>query len=51
VTKESAGAAKILADLGLHATITADKTVVRLGAVHVTATPAIASAGEAAASP
>jgi hypothetical protein len=51
VTKESAGAARILADLGLHATITADKTVVRLGAVHVTATPAIASAGEAAASP
>src|SRR6185369_9063145 len=51
VAKDSAAAAKIIADLGLHATVTAEKTVVRLGAVHVTATPAIASAGASAPTP
>lgn len=51
VAKDSAVAARIIADLGLRATVTAEKTVVRLGAVHVTATPSIASAGEALASP
>jgi hypothetical protein len=51
VAKDSAAAAKIIADLGLHARVTAEKTVVRLGAVHVTATPAIASADASAPTP
>jgi len=51
VAKDSAVAARILADLGLHASISADKTVVRLGVVHVTPTPAIAAAGDPVAAP
>jgi hypothetical protein len=51
IAKDSAIAAKILAELGLHATITADKTVVRLGVVHVTPTPALAAAGNPLATP
>ncbi|MFL6734625.1 MAG: hypothetical protein ACJ8EY_08010, partial [Sphingomicrobium sp.] len=44
VARDSAVAAKVAAELGLHAVVTAEKSVVRLGAVHVTPTPAIASA-------
>ncbi len=51
ISKDSAAAVKIIADLGLHATVTAEKTVVRLGAVHVTPTPAIASAEAPPATP
>ncbi|HEX6661542.1 MAG TPA: hypothetical protein VF067_06715 [Sphingomicrobium sp.] len=51
ISKASALAAKIIADLGLHATVTAEKTVVRLGAVHVTPAPSIASAEAAPATP
>jgi hypothetical protein len=51
ITKDSAAAAKIIANLGLHATVTAEKTVVRLGAVHVTTTPTIASAEASPATP
>ena len=51
LTRESAQAAKIAFDLGLRATVTSDKSVVRLGAVHVTAAPAIASAVPNSATP
>jgi len=51
VAKASAAAAKISADLNIQAMITADKAIVRLGAVHVTGLPAIAAAGVAAAKP
>jgi hypothetical protein len=44
VSRDSAAAARIVAELGLSATLTPEKTVVRLGAVHVTAAPVIASA-------
>jgi hypothetical protein len=42
VSKESAVAARILPDLNLRATVTSERSVARLGAVHVTAVPAIA---------
>jgi hypothetical protein len=51
IAKESAQAAKVLADLNLHPQVTADKAVVRLGAVQATPAPVMASAGAAAASP
>jgi hypothetical protein len=51
VTKESATAARILPELGLHATVTSERSVSRLGAVHVTAVPTIASADTQAATP
>jgi hypothetical protein len=44
VTKASATAAKIDPDLNMRAVVTADKAVVRLGAVHVSSVPAIAAA-------
>jgi hypothetical protein len=51
VAKESAVAARVLPDLALSADITPEKPVARLGAVHVTATPVIASAGPSPATP
>jgi hypothetical protein len=44
IAKSSATAAKIEADLNLRAVVTADKAIVRLGAVHVTSVPVIAAA-------
>jgi len=51
VTKAAATAARISTELGLQATVTPDRGVARLGAVHVTAIPTIASAGTSAATP
>jgi len=51
VTRESAAAADILAELGLRATVTSDKSVARLGAVHVTPVPTMASAAAIPATP
>jgi hypothetical protein len=45
VSKESAVAAKILPELNLRASVTAEKSIVRLGAVHVTPLPAVAASG------
>jgi hypothetical protein len=44
VSKDSGTAARIATELGMHATLSPQKTVVRLGVVHVTALPKIASA-------
>ncbi len=44
VAKDSAAAAKIASDLNIRAVVTADKAVVRLGAVHVTSIPTLAQA-------
>jgi hypothetical protein len=51
VTRESATAARISPELGLRATVTSERSVSRLGAVHVTAVPTIASADTQAATP
>jgi len=51
VTRESAAAAKISAELNLKATVTSDRSVARLGAVHVTPVPAIAAATASPATP
>lgn len=51
VSRESAIAAKILPELNVRATVTAERSIVRLGAVHVTALPAVASAGSPAPGP
>ena len=51
VSKESAAAAKILQDLNLRASVTAEKSIVRLGSVHVTAVPVVAAASTAAVTP
>jgi hypothetical protein len=52
VSKDSGTAARIATELGVHATLSPQKTVVRLGVVHVTALPKIASvAGSTAATP
>jgi hypothetical protein len=51
VGRDSANAAKIIADLGAQATVTPERSVVRLGAIHVTAIPAVASAAAASATP
>lgn len=51
VAPDSAAAAKILGELGLSAEIGAESTIVRLGAVHVTATGSIAAAGPLPATP
>jgi hypothetical protein len=47
VAKDSASAAKIAAELGIKVQVSADKPVVRLGAVQVTALPVVASVGTA----
>ena len=51
VAKESAVAAKILPELNLRASVTAEKSIVRLGAVHVTPLPAVAASGAPTTSP
>ena len=51
VSRESAAAARILPDLNVQVTVTADKSIVRLGAVHVSALPAVASAASTPATP
>jgi hypothetical protein len=51
IAKDSAQAAKVLADLGVTLQVTADKTVVRLGGVQARPVPMLASAGPASASP
>jgi hypothetical protein len=51
VTKESAAAARISAELSLRATVTSERSVARLGAVHVTPVPVIASAAAISATP
>jgi hypothetical protein len=51
IAKDSAAAAKLSTELGVHAKITADKPVARLGGLQVTPLPALASAGSAIATP
>jgi hypothetical protein len=51
VSKESAVAAKILPELNLRASVTAEKSIVRLGAVHVTPLSAVAASGAPATTP
>jgi hypothetical protein len=51
VAKTSAAAARIAIELGATATLTPEKSVVRLGAIHVSTTPVIASAADALATP
>jgi len=51
VSRESAAAARISADLHLSATVTSDKSVARLGAVHVTQIPVVATAESPTTSP
>ena len=51
VAKESAVAAKILPELNLRASVTAEKSIVRLGAVHVIPLPAVAASGAPTTSP
>ena len=43
VAQSSAAAARIAADIGASVTVTADKSVLRLGAIHVVSAPNIAS--------
>lgn len=49
VSPQSAAAAKVLPDLERRVNVTAEKSIVRLGAVHVTPMPAIAAAAAPAA--
>ena len=51
ISKDSAQAAKVLAELGVHLQVTADKAVVRLGGIQARAAPVMASAGAAPATP
>ena len=51
ISKDSAQAAKLLADLNLYAQVTADRAVARLGAVQATPAPVLAAAGAAPATP
>jgi hypothetical protein len=51
VAKTSAAAARIAIELGAIATVTPEKSVVRLGAIHVSTPPVIASAADAPATP
>jgi hypothetical protein len=44
-------AARIAADLGANATVTAEKSILRLGAIHVVSAPNIASAESTSPSP
>jgi hypothetical protein len=45
ISKDSATGAKVVADLNLKVQVTADKPVVRMGAIHAQPVPQIASAG------
>jgi hypothetical protein len=51
IARDSAQAAKVLAELGLHVEITADRAVVRLGAIQPKPLPVIASAAAVPATP
>ena len=51
VSKDSAAAAKISADFGVHLKVTPDKSIIRLGAIAVTPVPEIASAALAPKAP
>jgi hypothetical protein len=51
VAQSSAAAARIAADIAASVTVTADKSVLRLGAIHVVSAPNIASAESASPSP
>jgi hypothetical protein len=51
IAKDSAQAAKVLTELGLHLDVTADRAIVRLGAIQPKPLPVIASAGAAPATP
>jgi hypothetical protein len=51
IAKDSATSAKVLEDLGLTVKVTAEKSVVRAGAVHVRPLPVLASAQTAQATP
>jgi hypothetical protein len=51
ISKDSAQAAKLIADLGVRAEVTADKTVVRLGGIQAKPTPVLASAASTVATP
>jgi hypothetical protein len=51
IGKNSATAAKLAPDLGVHLKVTADKAVVRLGGIQAKSLPVLASAGAAAATP
>ena len=48
VTAESAAAGRVATDLGLRFQISADKPVVRLGAIHATSLPVLAAVDTAA---
>src|SRR5439155_25610058 len=51
IAKDSAQAARVLADLGVTLQVTADKSVIRLGGIQARPVPVLASAGTASASP
>jgi hypothetical protein len=51
ISKDSARAAKVLADLGIHLQVTADRAVVRLGGIQARVARVLASAGGAPATP
>jgi len=51
VSKDSAAAAKIAADFGVHCKVTPDKSIVRLGAIPVSPAPQIAAAALAPKAP
>jgi hypothetical protein len=51
ISKDSAQAAKVVAELGLSVEVTADKSVVRLGGIQAKPTPVLASAASAVATP
>jgi hypothetical protein len=51
VTKESAAAAKLATELGIRISVTPDKSIVRVGAVHVRPLPLLAANGQGPATP
>ena len=46
IATQSAIAIKAAPDLGIHVSVTADKSVARLGAIHIAPTPSIAAVGD-----
>jgi hypothetical protein len=51
ITRESASAARISTELKLSVTVSSEKSIARLGAIHVTPAPTIASAGQSSVTP
>ena len=51
VAQPSAQAAKVIGDLGVHLKVSADKAIVRLGAIRVSPLPVVASVGAPVATP